>query len=54
MNSFTSDNYGATLDRRNVCYDEGASVVVRIGDACPCTYPANPYSNKRCGEAASK
>jgi hypothetical protein len=27
-------------------------VVVRITDTCPCTYPANAYSNKRwcCGD----
>uniref|UniRef100_A0A383VYW9 Expansin-like EG45 domain-containing protein n=1 Tax=Tetradesmus obliquus TaxID=3088 RepID=A0A383VYW9_TETOB len=41
------DNYGAKLDRTYSCYDSSQSVVLRITDTCPCTYPANAYSNKR-------
>eukprot|EP00775_Hariotina_reticulata_P008069 gene8070-8264_t len=41
------DNYGQKLDRTYSCYDSSNSVVVRITDTCPCTYPANAYSNKR-------
>jgi hypothetical protein len=41
------DGYGAELDRKEVCYDPAASVVVMITDTCPCHYPGNAYSNKR-------
>ncbi|KAI7842555.1 hypothetical protein COHA_003792 [Chlorella ohadii] len=46
------DGYGAELDRKSVCYDPSASVVIQIVDACPCSYPGNYYSNKRwcCGD----
>ncbi|GFH32161.1 predicted protein [Haematococcus lacustris] len=44
--------YGNQLDRKSVCYDESATVVVQITDVCPCNYPTNYYSNKRwcCGD----
>ncbi|KAL6761931.1 RlpA-like double-psi beta-barrel-protein domain-containing protein-containing protein [Haematococcus lacustris] len=46
------DGYGNQLDRKSVCYDESATVVVQITDVCPCNYPTNYYSNKRwcCGD----
>jgi hypothetical protein len=46
------DGYGAALDRNGACFDDQASVVVTITDACPCHYPGNQYSNKRwcCGD----
>lgn len=46
------DGYGQGLDRKSVCYDPSASVVVTITDTCPCSYPGNYYSNKRwcCGD----
>ena len=39
-------------DRKSVCYDGAASVVVMVTDVCPCSYPENWYSNKRwcCGD----
>lgn len=46
-----NDGYGAWLDRANVCYDTEASVVVMITDTCPCHYPGNYASNKRCAPA---
>jgi hypothetical protein len=51
-----TDGYGATLDRKDVCYDADASAVVMITDVCPCSYPDNSYSNKRwcCGEGAAR
>lgn len=42
-----SDNYGASYDRTSACINSTYSVVVRITDDCPCTYPPNAYSNKR-------
>ena len=44
------DGYGVDLDRNGVCKD--GSVVVKITDTCPCSYPNNYYSNKRwcCGD----
>lgn len=30
-----------------MCYNENATVVVQVTDACPCNYAANAYSNKR-------
>jgi hypothetical protein len=46
------DGYGQWLDRKDVCFDTSASVVVTITDTCPCSYPGNYYSNKRwcCGD----
>ncbi|KAL6761928.1 RlpA-like double-psi beta-barrel-protein domain-containing protein-containing protein [Haematococcus lacustris] len=46
------DGYGNQLDRKSVCYDESATVVVQVTDVCPCYYPTNYYSNKRwcCGD----
>lgn len=45
--SVIRDNYGGSFDRTQACYDSSASLVVRIVDTCPCTYPDNAYSNKR-------
>lgn len=42
-----TDNYGGSYDRTAACFNPAASVIVRITDDCPCTYPANAYSNKR-------
>lgn len=42
-----NDNYGASYDRTGACYNQDYSVVLRITDDCPCTYPPNSYSNKR-------
>lgn len=46
-----TDGYGAYLDRKNVCHNADASVVVMVTDTCPCHYPGNAFSNKRwcCG-----
>ena len=46
------DGYGQNINRDGVCKDEGASVIVRTTDTCPCNFPANYYSNKRwcCGD----
>ncbi|WIA28939.1 hypothetical protein OEZ86_011463 [Tetradesmus obliquus] len=46
------DGYGQWIDRKDVCFDTSASVVVTITDTCPCSYPGNYYSNKRwcCGD----
>eukprot|EP01023_Acetabularia_acetabulum_P019138 TRINITY_DN196_c1_g1_i1.p2 TRINITY_DN196_c1_g1~~TRINITY_DN196_c1_g1_i1.p2 ORF type:complete len:198 (-),score=35.25 TRINITY_DN196_c1_g1_i1:307-900(-) len=50
--SILSDNYGAQLDRTEVCRNTKQSVVVTIVDTCPCIYAQNYYSNKRwcCGD----
>jgi hypothetical protein len=44
--------YGQWLDRKSSCRDPAASVIVKITDSCPCSYPGNYYSNKRwcCGD----
>lgn len=42
-----SDSYGGSYDRTTACIDPTQSVIVRITDDCPCTYPRNAYSNKR-------
>jgi hypothetical protein len=44
------DGYGVDLDRNGVCKE--GSVVVKVTDTCPCSYPNNYYSNKRwcCGD----
>lgn len=46
------DGNGKFIDRKGVCKDMSASVVVRTTDTCPCSYPANGASNKRwcCGD----
>lgn len=41
------DNYGASYDRTAACLNPAYSLVVRVTDDCPCSYPANAYSNKR-------
>ncbi|KAF6266519.1 RlpA-like double-psi beta-barrel-protein domain-containing protein-containing protein [Scenedesmus sp. NREL 46B-D3] len=43
---------GENIDRNGVCRDTSASVVVKITDTCPCSYPNNYFSNKRwcCGD----
>ncbi len=46
-NRVIKDGYGTQIDRKSVCYDAQASVVVRVTDSCPCSYPGNYYSNKR-------
>lgn len=50
--TFTTSYYNETFDRRDSCINPEASVVVRIVDVCPCTYPPNAWSNKRwcCGD----
>ena len=50
------DNYKEQLDRTYSCFDDAESVVVRVTDTCACTYPANPYSNKRwcCNDMVSE
>jgi hypothetical protein len=49
------DGYGSWLDRKGVCKDSSASVVVTVTDTCPCVYSNNFYSNKRwcCGDMVS-
>lgn len=42
-----SDLYGGSFDRTTACSDPSQSIIVRITDDCPCTYPPNGYSNKR-------
>jgi hypothetical protein len=39
--AMVKDGFGAEFDRRSVCYDPEASVVVRVVDACepPCKEP---------------
>ena len=51
-----TDNYKEQLDRTYSCFDGAESVVVRVTDTCACTYPANPYSNKRwcCNDMVSE
>ncbi|KAI3429475.1 hypothetical protein D9Q98_005566 [Chlorella vulgaris] len=46
------DGYGASFDRTHACIDPSTSLLVRVADACPCSYPNNWYSNKRwcCGD----
>ncbi|WIA44468.1 hypothetical protein OEZ86_007214 [Tetradesmus obliquus] len=46
------DGYGQWLDRKSSCRDPAASVIIKITDSCPCSYPGNYYSNKRwcCGD----
>lgn len=34
-------SYGASFDRTSVCYDTGASLLLRIVDECACVYPSN-------------
>lgn len=41
------DSYGGVFDRTTSCIDSSSSIIVRITDVCPCTYPPNFYSNKR-------
>jgi len=41
------DSFGNQLDRSNVCYDQDASIVVRIVDTCPCNDIKSQYSNQR-------
>lgn len=38
--AWIQDNYGQKLDRTWACYDKQESVVLRVTDTCPCTYPA--------------
>lgn len=45
--AWISDNYNQKLDRTYTCRNTEESLVVRITDTCPCTYPANAFSNKR-------
>lgn len=44
---WVTDSYNGSFDRTTACYDPTASLIVRITDVCPCTYPSNFYSNKR-------
>jgi hypothetical protein len=37
--AWIQDNYGQKLDRTWSCYNNQESVVVRVTDTCPCTYP---------------
>ena len=41
------DAYGATLYRSSACATTG-TMVIKIIDSCPCIFPSNSYSNKRC------
>jgi hypothetical protein len=33
--------YGKTFDRKEVCYNPDQTLLVRVVDSCPCSYPAN-------------
>eukprot|EP01024_Parvocaulis_polyphysoides_P018031 TRINITY_DN17957_c0_g3_i2.p1 TRINITY_DN17957_c0_g3~~TRINITY_DN17957_c0_g3_i2.p1 ORF type:complete len:428 (+),score=50.07 TRINITY_DN17957_c0_g3_i2:166-1284(+) len=49
---FFQDSFKNQLDRSSVCYDDNASVVVRVVDTCPCNDVKSQYSNQRwcCGD----
>jgi hypothetical protein len=39
------DGYGASFDRTHACIDPSTSLLVRVADACPCSYPNNWCGN---------
>ena len=54
-NAAFTDGYGASIERNDACRDESQSVVVKVVDNCPCSYPGNAFSNKRwcCGDSGA-